>query len=454
MTFYPPTAIIKVATSILFTEDKYMLKAGFSRVDVTPPLGSYISGYFHKRYAKGILDPLYLNAVALSDENETVVIIAADIIGILAKFSDDIRKLISERTGVPEDHIMISCLHQHTSISLNDDSDSTYSDKTYTDVLYRKFADVAQMAIADMKTATLWIGERETEKPISFIRRYKMKNGSIVTNPSSRRIEEILHPCGEADNTVRLLRFKREEGNDIAFVNFSTHPDVIGGELFSADWPGFVRRFVESDIEGVSCLLLNGVQGDSNHFNILGGMATKGYEHSEYMGRMIADAVVNIWDKAVLNEDIAIHAGITNVYNRTRTDGEERYEECKQILEDNWKSRENAKKYSATILGEATRIVNIRSATIYSRLPVTAISLGYVGIVGFGGEAFTHYATAVREACPERYIIAACCSNGGEGYLPTTSAFSEGGYEANSSSFSSTLEEECVGAAVDMLKKM
>ena len=35
-----------------------MLKVGFSRVDVTPPLGSYISGYYYDRFAKGVLDPL------------------------------------------------------------------------------------------------------------------------------------------------------------------------------------------------------------------------------------------------------------------------------------------------------------------------------------------------------------------------------------------------------------
>ena len=110
-------------------------------------------------------------------------------------------------------------------------------------------------------------------------------------------------------------------------------------------------------------------------------------------------------------------------------------------------------KISANDLGEAQRIVAIRTTTIYRRLPMTVFSLGRVAIVGFGGEPFTHYATAVREACPERFIIASCCANGGEGYLPTSAAFAEGGYEANSSYFTPTLEEECVSAVVELLKK-
>ena len=37
------------------------LQAGFSRVDITPPPGTEIIGYFHPRYAEGILDHLEIN---------------------------------------------------------------------------------------------------------------------------------------------------------------------------------------------------------------------------------------------------------------------------------------------------------------------------------------------------------------------------------------------------------
>ena len=40
------------------------LKVGFGRVQITPPLGIYVDGYFIKRYAEKILDDLYANVVA------------------------------------------------------------------------------------------------------------------------------------------------------------------------------------------------------------------------------------------------------------------------------------------------------------------------------------------------------------------------------------------------------
>ena len=57
-------------------------KAGFARVDITPPLGTPIVGYFEERHAKGVLDNLEANAVAFSDGNGTAVVIAADLLGI------------------------------------------------------------------------------------------------------------------------------------------------------------------------------------------------------------------------------------------------------------------------------------------------------------------------------------------------------------------------------------
>ena len=49
-----------------------MLQAGFARVDMTPPLGTPLAGYYEARYADGLLDPLELNALALCDGEKKI----------------------------------------------------------------------------------------------------------------------------------------------------------------------------------------------------------------------------------------------------------------------------------------------------------------------------------------------------------------------------------------------
>lgn len=428
-----------------------MLKTGFSRLDVTPPLGSFVAGDFSARYSKAVYDPIYLNAVAISNEENTVIIISADFLQMRMKYADPIREKIAQRVNTSVENIMICCLHQHTSIVLKDgEHNNVVKDRAYMDMLERKFCDVAELAVNDMKEATVSTAIRETDEQIAFIRRYVMKNGAIETNPIGR-YKEVERPYCEADNNVRLVKFCRKNANDIALVNFPTHADVIHQHVNSADWPGFVRSYIEKDLDGVSCIVTVGFQGDSNHCDFTIPQYKDGYEHSRHMGRVIADTVIKMWDKTKSCEVDKINANYDIVFNKTRTDDEEKYEEYKKIREDHYAGRIQGTDY--TLLGKCTRVVNLRNAPIYQKIPVTVINLGNIGFVGLGGEPFTKYGVDIRAAFPDRFIITSCCTNGGEGYLPTKKAFSEGGYEAGASPFSPNLEEDCVNKAVELLNK-
>ena len=50
------------------------LKAGFSTVNIDPKLGVGIYGYYVPRFAKGILDSLEINALALRSGDTSVIL--------------------------------------------------------------------------------------------------------------------------------------------------------------------------------------------------------------------------------------------------------------------------------------------------------------------------------------------------------------------------------------------
>ena len=432
-----------------------MFQAGFARVDITPPLGSPLAGYSTRRISDHILDPIELNCVAFSDGENTAVLITEDLLYVMENVATGLRDRIGKACGIPADHVFMQGLHQHTSLRIGTRPHvwgPGFDDKSYLDVLYRKFCDVAQLAIRDLKEATLLQAEAETPEQLSFIRRYRMKDGSVKTNPGFGN-PEVDHPLDIPDNTVRLLRFAREEGEDIALVNFSCHPDVIGGTGFSADWPGFVRRYTEKALPDVKCILVNGAQGDSNHFNVFlpreEGLKRRGYKHADFMGKTISDVAVSLWEKAEPLETGRVWGKTEMLYNKTNTSGMERIEECRQILRE--VARGERPRLNINEAGQVSRISELQRELIYQKIPVSVLCIGKAGFVGFGGEPFTRYATNAREVGAPMYIVTACLTNGGQGYLPTKEAFDEGGYEAGSSRFTPTLEEEAKACAKRLL---
>lgn len=435
-----------------------MLKAGFARLDVTPPLGSDLSGYFYRRAAKGVRDPLYINAVAMGNGQETLILMAIDYIGIKLDHNIKIRRLVEERTGVRADHILIAALHQHTSPCLSNPENKATAlrDEPFINVLYRKFADAAVMAIDDMKDATMRSAALEVAEPIAFVRRYFTADGSVQTNPNTDKYT-LTGRCAEADNTMRLVRLCREEANDIAIVNFSTHPDVVGGEYISADWPGFTRKYVEQDIPGVFAIFFTGCQGDSNHYDFFKPKDRRlkdgdRYSHAKYMGRTVADAVCAAWDKTAEESTDGIFAENVVLYNKTNTEGADQYDRYRAWQQDHEAGRLGYKPH-ITELAYASRIVRLRTAPVFQPVPLTVMGVGGVAFVGFGGEAFTAYGAAMRALAPDKFVVCAVCANGYEGYFPTEEAFDQGGYEAKSSLFTPTLESEIVNAAKEIFEK-
>lgn len=424
-----------------------MLQAGFARVEVTPPLGTALTGYFEDRISDGILDPIQLNALAVSLDDEAILVITGDFMYMDEVALTGYRKAIAAELPVEEDHILLQSVHQHTSTTAGPSGPTS---QEYQYILTRKYCDAARMALDDLCEAKVSIAEQETAEPISFIRRFRMKDGSTQTNPGFFN-PEILEPIGEADNTVRLVKFERKDGGDIALVNFATHPDVIGGNRFSADWPGFVRRMTEAEIPGTHCILLNGCQGDTNHFDVFHGNPYKGYEQSRYMGRVITDTVLQIWNRTEPVAVDTISAQVVMKRTPTNRNGIERIEECRELAE-LMKQGLLPDTYNMGDRGEIRRIAEMEDAMLVQKIPVTVIGLGPIAILGYGGEPFTEYARIPRAEVPELFLLTACLANGSEGYLPSASAFAEGGYEARTANFTPEMVPLLQNTAVDMLK--
>ncbi len=433
-----------------------MLRAGFSRLDITPPFGTCLSGYAVIRPADAILDPLYVNTVVFSDGEKTVAAISLDQIGIPISKSEVVRQYIADRNHLDFDAIILACTHIHTGPVIDEYPFPNNDD--YIKTLCKRLADSVTSAIQDLKPAKLSYARSKAEN-ISFIRRFLMKDGTTATNPG-RHNPNIDHPIGEPDESVQLVRVMRENAKDILMVNFQVHPDVIGGTRFSADFPGVVRKTVEAALGDVHCIYFNGAQGDTNHIDVNaapwdlnGGMA-----QSIHMGHKIAGAVLAICDKcAPMDSDKVDFSSVTiDVPMNIPTPDEIPWaENVVQIFRDgNIDTAYDGPMGGPIAFYSALRIIALKDHDPIMKMRINALRFGDIAITGAPGEPFTDIGRNTKARSPFTMTFYCCCCNGYEGYLPIASAFEEGGYEAKTSFFLPGIAESITDGNVEVLNKL
>jgi hypothetical protein len=77
----------------------------------------------------------------------------------------------------------------------------------YQKTLIHKAADAVRMALDDLKPARMGFGIGQAPN-IAFVRRYRMKDGSVKTNPGVNN-PDIVGPIGDVDERVNVVRFDR-----------------------------------------------------------------------------------------------------------------------------------------------------------------------------------------------------------------------------------------------------
>lgn len=435
-----------------------MLKAGFARIDVTPPLGTTLAGYYETRYADGILDPLLATAVAFDNGENRIVVMSIDIIGFNQKLMNRVRAAIAGAVSTDPKAVFVACTHTHLGPCTADAFGNEHNPE-YVDWFVKKLADVAVLAVQDLAPAKLSYTRGEV-KDVAFIRRYRMKDGFSRTNPGWLN-PDVAHPIGEPDENSTLLIIKRENAPEIGVVNFQVHPDVIGGCTISADYPKFVRDTYETLIPNSRCMYINGAQGDTNHIDIRldETKCRRGYGRSKYMGRKIAMSVVANYELAEPLEGEKIAFGQKSYLAKVNKGTPEELEASKAVMVVYEAEGVDAitpfhgrtKSETRTI---AKRVVAVDSFPDEKELYLTAVSVGDVVFAGFPGEPFTQIGRSVKENSKFTLTIPACCANGYEGYYPMKSAFDEGGYEALNARYVGGTAENLIAASTEIVNSL
>jgi neutral ceramidase len=426
----------------LFSAEAARWRIGAASTVVTPFLDTPMAGYYYDRQAEGVHDDLRSKTLIIDDGRSPVVLVAVDAIHVTRDVVDQSRRLIGEKWGIPADRIMISATHCHTGPKLTPD---------YRKSLSRWIADGVRTAMGELRPTSLKAGV-EAESSIAHYRRYRMKDGSVRTNPGFLN-PDIVRPVGEIDSDVGILLALDDRDRPLAtWVNYAMHQDTVGGTLISADYAHFLAAFL-SRVQGPEMLTVFtiGAAGNINHWDVGRPGPQRGFSMAETLGQVLAAAVIRGYTRLETVAPVGIHAAsvIVDLPVASISSGEivaARKAMAKPMPPGVDFTMDRVRQARAVRLGEQ------------NGKPVSAevqvFRLGDVAIVGLPGEVFVELGRAIKKESPFPVTFIVELANDNIGYIPTTEAFAQGGYEPTSSILSPGAGEKLAAKAVELLRKL
>jgi hypothetical protein len=414
------------------------LLAGHASVIITPPIGTYLEGYFPPEdVSKGVHDDLHARALVLDDGETQVAIVSCDLMGVDRHLVAQARELAATRCGIPSGSMMIAGTHTHagpTGLAFT-------IDEQLLDLTARHIAGAIVTAHANRRPAVAKIGSTTVD--------------SVSQN---RR-----HPDWPRDTSLTVLLLDDPEPDRppvAALINFACHATVLyrTNLLISADYPGHAVRAVEQLFPGVGGVFLNGACGDVNpawmvqdHFEaervgkVVGAAAARlagelrplGHRHvvhnirwNEHLdqpvtaGELIDDVRLRVASRTVdlpakeYLPDSEYQASLRELDARAASNDVEQRRRAQEQISRLRMEREVAR-------------TMLKRGTISFHPELMAIGLSRdVALLALPGEFFAETGASIRDQAALRHLPIACYANHYIGYVVPAHGFADGGYEA------------------------
>lgn len=256
------------------------LYCGAAKGKITPPqeLLPDLRGLMDRHFG-GVLDDLFLRVIALKSGGDAQLLITFDLDKVPCP--DRYLKALSERTGVPEDNILLAAIHTHTAPIagnrvnegpnnlLNKPAHVQKATRRYEDFVEQVLVAAATEAVEKMAPARMGVGQGKSYINVDRKQRYETEeaDGSI-----HGRYAIGQDGGAEIDHTVYLIRFESLEGKPLAFfINYPVHCCVLNafgafdGDLgISGDIAGRVCAWNEERYPDAVTLWCSGAAGDIN----------------------------------------------------------------------------------------------------------------------------------------------------------------------------------------------
>jgi len=405
-----------------------MLNVGFATEIITPKRGVGLAGYFNKRPNCGVLDDLYVKVVLFEKDGIKSGIVSFDLCGCGVILERLKYALLAEGKDYAE-NLIICATHTHTGPGINDETAAPIIEKAMMAI---------RRAEENLAPGSLCYGSIE-KNPCGFVRRYWMKDGSVVTNPGKLN-PNIVKPECDFDRKINVIGIKQEGRLAALMVNLAQHGDTIGGNFVSADWMGLISDEIHKAIgENIPVLTIMNASGDINHFDVTSDCNQTYYGEAKRISKIYADIVMEVVPKLEDIPECEITVKNSTFQYNSRTVSEEEVKEAQHILDTlpdtntagDLTSEGLASGDNTVLRHFAKRIVDCATKSIPFRVcRVTAIEFGKeLVFASLPGEPFNGISRAIQEKSPFKRTVVIALAQSQASYTPMPECFERGGYE-------------------------
>ncbi|MHC4327556.1 MAG: hypothetical protein ACYSWW_05480 [Planctomycetota bacterium] len=398
---------------------------GYAEADITPAPGQVqMSGFGRERYAKGALAPLLTQVVVLRDaEDNTGVLITADILDLDHVMVEAIRRSIKYKHDVPAENIMLAPSHTHwgPAVRFRMGFSIGAPNVWYMDLLERKILACVEAAIENLSPAAVEYGWFDF-RGIGCNRRLPV-DGKITWGPYRE---------GSFDGHTPILRARRRgKPQQLLIVGHACHPTSSGViEKWSPDYPGAMRDNLTAALPGTKALFVQGCGGDAKIVHEdpnTGKLVFSGDpKRAKAAGEKLAKAVLSQLETGrmtPLGGKLACSLATGQIsygrrWSREEIERQAFPEPKKSDQRHSWQTWTARQSLALPDYSESFRY-NVQVWKLGDRLTV----------FGMEGEICSPWGPMLRAVAPTEQAMVVGYANGTSSYIPDKRIVREGGYE-------------------------
>ena len=431
----------------------HVLRAGFAESDISPADSQFLFGYpYVERYSTGIHDPLLSCAAYISNGETQLLVISNDVIFVPRETVCSARTAISEQTGIPADHILISATHTHSApvtvdyASNADDAVVPPADPDYLKILEKGMVEAGAAAYANRTAAEIAFAQADST--------------GVGTN---RR-----DPHGPAHHAMPVVAARDIGSKEMLGILFvcSMHPTVLHEDstLVTADFPGFARQYLKERHNGCPAVYLTGACGNLSPRHVT---TENTFAEAARLGAIVGSAVDRTLADCEFSGRIELAGATGGIAPAPRffppvEEAKQRLESAEHQFEELRKSGtpQQARGAEVDLFGahETLTLAKAEKSGVLeqfrqARSPaeVQGLRIGPFFFAAWPCEVFVEYAIDLQNQAANAFVIS--MANGElQGYIVTEQAAAEGGYEASNALFAPETGNQLVEESLRLFK--